>query len=360
MKFVVGRKSIQRAVNLVGRAVSTRAADPAAYKSILFEVENGALTLAATDLIQHVRISGIPVQETEAGAILLDAGRIRHLVSNATVKDISFRTVKDKCEIKGNGQARLSFIEPTEFPELPSPPDGKAVEVDLGELFSLLSGAQRLVAKDISRPAMMGICLEGGKLYSSDTFHCLVRDVGFNLDKVVFRVEILRLLEPMSSGGVGKVLFNERRIWIQKGKVEVSSGLFEETYPTGPIKELMGKAKKTNTQKMTLQLETLQGILKRIPFRNEEWRCILKCSDGKVNLVAETEYQDGSYTEELAAEHDLPSGYSLGLRPEFLETISLLLEKEVTFLIGGPKDLVLVEGEGLVYWFLPIVLEEDN
>ncbi len=158
MQFTCAQEHLNRAVTLVGRAVSTRATMPI-LANILLETRKDAVKLAATDLDHGIQTE-IPAKVKKGGAITLPARLFAEIVANLPTAQVQLKVgesgtdVEVQCE---NITYDLVGLPAADFPLMPEPDAAPVAGVDAGLLRTMVRQTAFAVSTDETRVFLTGL-----------------------------------------------------------------------------------------------------------------------------------------------------------------------------------------------------------
>jgi DNA polymerase-3 subunit beta len=167
MWFTCPQEQLNRAVTLVGRAVSTRVAMPI-LSNILLETKKDGVKFAATDLDHGIQTT-IPATIKKGGAITLPARLFTEIVANLPTAPVQVkvdengRNVEIQCE-------RVTYdlvgTPASEFPLMPEVDSAVATTVDGSLLRTMVRQTGFAVSTDETRVFLTGlyVVLEGSEI----------------------------------------------------------------------------------------------------------------------------------------------------------------------------------------------------
>jgi len=118
MEFTTLQNSFSKALNQVGRVVSSRTTLPV-LGNILITAEKGNIKLAATDL-EIAITTGTTGKVIEEGSLTIPARILTEFITNNNDETISFKTKDTSLNLKSEHyEANISGISAEEFPTIP-------------------------------------------------------------------------------------------------------------------------------------------------------------------------------------------------------------------------------------------------
>ncbi|MCL6554553.1 MAG: DNA polymerase III subunit beta [Firmicutes bacterium] len=160
MQFSCAHEQLNRAVGLVGRAVSTRATMPI-LANILLETRKEAVKLAATDLDHGIQTE-IPAQVKRGGAITLPARLLAEIVSNLPTAEVQIQVADGTSEVQVQCESvtyDLVGLPAADFPLMPEPEAAPVARVDAGLLRTMVRQTAFAVSTDETRIFLTGLYL---------------------------------------------------------------------------------------------------------------------------------------------------------------------------------------------------------
>lgn len=160
MQFSCAHEHLNKAVALVGRAVSTRATMPI-LSNILLETRKDAVKLAATDLDHGIQTE-IPAKVKQGGAITLPARLFSEIVTNLPAAEVQIKAgdattdVEVQCE---SVKYDLIGLPAADFPLMPEPEAAPVAAVDAGLLRTMVRQTAFAVSTDETRVFLTGLYL---------------------------------------------------------------------------------------------------------------------------------------------------------------------------------------------------------
>ena len=181
MKVACLQEQLQRALNLVSRAVASKTALPV-LGNVLLSAENDRLELSATNLEIGISTS-ISASVEEPGKLTVDARLLLEFVSTLPNETVQLNIERDRTLLTvhcGRDNASINGIGADEFPGAPTLGDsGFAIDLDAHLLKEMISQVEFAAATDDSRPVLAGVLLRFDEstitLAAADGFRLAVR-----------------------------------------------------------------------------------------------------------------------------------------------------------------------------------------
>ncbi|MGI0015806.1 MAG: DNA polymerase III subunit beta, partial [Nitrososphaera sp.] len=182
MLFTCAHEHLNRAVMLVGRAVSSRVAMPI-LSNILFETKKDTVKLAATDLDHGIQTEILAVVK-KGGAVTLSARLLAEIVSNLPNAPVQLKLADNGRDIEVQCE-RITYhligLPATDFPLMPEPDLTTVVTIDAGVLRTMIRQTGFAVSTDETRVFLTGLYLvlddKEAKIVATDGGRLALRSV---------------------------------------------------------------------------------------------------------------------------------------------------------------------------------------
>jgi DNA polymerase-3 subunit beta len=364
VKITCSTEELARALSLVGRAVSTRAAVQV-LGGVLIRAGAGAVELAATDMELSLRLSVDCEVEGEGavvapGRLLVDLARLLP-ESEAVLEHHPERGVLEvTC---GSASYKLNTYSAEDFPRLPDVEAAQTFTVDRVAFLETVSRVARAASRDESRPVLTGILVrfEGQKLVmaATDSYRLSVKETELEtaaaaeLEAIVparALTELARVAQDAAELQLGvqenHVVFGADDVWLTTRRIDGQFPNYKQLIP------------ETFEHEVTLPREEFLEVVRRTSVmaqRNSPLR--LSFAEGEVTVAAQTQ-------EVGEAKESLPVPFTgdpleIGFNPEFLRDglESADAEEVVLQLISSLRPGLIRSGaEDFAYLIMPIRL----
>ena len=367
MKLTIPRDSLSTALQLVGRAVSTRGTLPS-LGGIMLIAADGALTLRATDMeLGLTRV--LDDAATEQGGSVLLPGRlfgdvVRSLPPGPVA--LALRTEQRDVEIAGGGaRFHLRTLPAEDFPRLPELGD-EAVRLPATPLASTIDLVARAASRDEVRPILTGVLMQAEEsrltMVATDSYRLSVKHAELespvsqaleaNIPARALR-ELARIISAEGADQVEISLSRNQAVFRTAG-VTMSSRLIEGQFPSWRV--LIPESFEHDVRLPREEFLEIARRISQLAQRNAPLR--LAFSEGELTVAAETpEIGDASEA--------MPAPYSgepleIAFNPQFLiEGVESVATEEVALQLSSPLRPGLlrpVGGEDFSYLVMPIRL----
>jgi DNA polymerase-3 subunit beta len=364
VKVTCSKDELTRALSVVGRAVSTRAAVQV-LGGVLLRAADGRLELAATDMEVSLRLSVEAQVEGDGavvapGRLLVDLARL--LPDSEVVLD--HRPDQGVLEVTcGPASYKLNTYSADDFPKLPDATAAQTFTIDSDTFLDTVSKVARSASRDESRPVLTGVLVrfEGEKLVmaATDSYRMSVKETELKeaavaeLEAIVparALTELTRIAQDSAELQVGvqenHVVFGAGEIWLTTRRIDGQFPNYKQLLP------------ETFERTVTLARVELLDVVRRVSVmaqRNAPLR--LRFNEGELTVSAQT--QDvGEATETLAVDWT-GEPLEIGFNPEFLrEGVESVSSDDLELNLISPLRPAVIKGESdeFRYLIMPIRL----
>jgi DNA polymerase-3 subunit beta len=367
MKFKTDRANLHQASSKILSIVPPKTTLPI-LSNLLFELEEGNLSLKATDLDVSMT-STVEVDAQKSGSIAVPAKVFFEIVKELPDFDLEISTYENRMEIKcGSGVYKVSGFPADDFPKLPDIHVARQVKLDGKALIGMIKKALFAVSKDETRPALNGVYWhtkdDSLNMVSTDG-HRLAnvarKDIkigGYTKDIIVppkVLENLVRLLgdEP---GKVG-VIINESSIVFMFENVVLTSRLLEGPYPN--YDQVIPK---DNNKVMTVDREILNAAVRRVAILSNSLTHQVKFSLKAEELeLSATNFDLGGEAKENLKVHYKNEDMEIGYNSNYIIDILRHVDgDEVNFELNTPTTAAIIRSstaeEKEEYFFLVMPL----
>lgn len=344
MFFTCAHEHLSRAVTLVGRAVSSRAAMPI-LGHVLIETKKDTIKLAATDLDHGIQTE-IPATVKKGGAITLPARLFAEIVANLPSAPVQVklgdngRDIEVQCE-------RVTYdligLPAADFPLMPEPDSTAVVTIDAGMLRTMVRQTGFAVSTDETRVFLTGLYLvldgkeakvvatDGGRLaLRSATLSSAARQkVGVIVPAKTMQ-ELIRALAGVE--GEVDVSLAENQILFTLPGARIVSRLIP-----GPFPNYQQVIPQGHKQRLTVGTERLMGAVRRVAITARDSANVVRmqANGDTLTLTSNTpEYGRSEETLQVASEGEtVPTAFNARY---LLDCLGVMEADEVTLELTGP------------------------
>jgi DNA polymerase-3 subunit beta len=375
MQFKVNSKELEKVISKVFPGVPTRT-PVQILENFLFILKDGVLTVYATDLELSLKSSISVVSDGDFEGVVparLFYDTIRSLDDTSITIDVEER---NRLKVNwGKGEVTISYIDSSEFPEIPSFPtdDNEAADIFSismkgTELKYALDKTSFAISKEEIRPAMMGTLFEfseEGLRFVATDGHRLVNLLFTNVStetagNFIVAGNVTSILQKVLDEREVKIYFSQSHATFILNDMELIARLISERYPDY-------KAVIPLENEYTLIVnpkELLSSVKRMMLFTAIKMRKVkLALSPDKIEVSAEDIDLGASGKEEVASAYD-GEPMEIGFNATYLSDVLSHLSdnEEVHFKLHTPNKAVVVypkeqkENYELVMLLMPVRL----
>lgn len=344
MLFTCSHEHLNKAVALVGRAVSSRVAMPI-LSNILIETKKETVKLAATDLDHGIQTE-IPATIKRGGAITLPARLLAEIVVNLPNAPVQLKLAENGRDI-GVQCERVTYdligLPAADFPLMPEPDATAVVKMDAGMLRTMIRQTGFAVSTDETRVFLTGLYLvldgnearivatDGGRLAlrSATLASPSTQKVGVIVPSKTMQ-ELTRALGG-ADGDVDISLAENQILFAMPGARLVSRLI------PGPFPNYQQVIPQGHKQRLTVGTEHLMGAVRRVAITARDSANVvrLQANSDTLTLTSNTpEYGRSEETLQVTAEGEsVPTAFNARY---LLDCLSVVEADQVTLELTGP------------------------
>lgn len=355
MEFKVNSKELEKLLGKIIPAVPTRTPMPI-LENFLFEVKDGLLTIYATDLEISLK-SSLSIATEDNIKLVVPARLLNDIVRSLSDTTIHFKLTSNKKInlITDTGKYVISYLDPDEFPDIPSVTEDKNVKdinevvingVELRQAFEKTSFA---MSKEEMRPAMMGTLFEftdDGLRFVTTDGHRLVNMLkkniksNFNQQYVVPERAVSVLLKILDEKDV-KIYLTKSYVSFKLNDIELITRLIAQKYP-----DYNSVIPLENEFALKINTKDIHNSIKRMMLFSTSTTRRVKFSIKKESLEISAEDLDigASGEEKVVCEYsgdDLEIGFNSAYVNDVLNHMSD--NEEIIFKLHSPTKAVIIE-----------------
>lgn len=344
MQFTCAHEHLNRAVTLVGRAVSTRATMPI-LSNILIETRKDAIKLAATDLDHGIQTE-VPAKVKKGGAITLPAKLFGEIVSNLPDAPVQVNVADGGTEVEIQCE-RVTYdlvgLPATDFPIMPEPEAAAVVSVDAGLLRTMVRQTGFAVSTDETRVFLTGIYLvldgkeirlvatDGGRLALRTA--ALVKPAAQKVGVIVPSKTMHELTRALGGAeGEVEIALAENQIVFALPGARLTSRLIP-----GPFPNYQQVIPQGHKQRVTVGAQRLLAAVRRVALTARDSANVVRLrAEGDTLVLASNTPEYGRSEEHLqvSAEGEV---IATAFNARFLiDCLSVLESDELTLELTGP------------------------
>jgi DNA polymerase-3 subunit beta len=367
MKISISRDALLTAVQIVGRAISSRATLPS-LGGVKLVAGNGSLTLSATDTELGLTLTVSDLTVESEGTLLLPGRLLGDVVRNLPPGDVSLGLRPEERDVEltaGSARFHLRTLPVEDFPRLPEF-DAEGVKLPGQPLAETIERVARAASRDEVRPILTGVLMhaEGQVLtmVATDSYRLSVKHteleeaitepVEANVPARALR-ELARIIVQEGADDVSISLARNQAVF-QAGSVGLFSRLIEGQFPSW--RQLIPESFEHEVRLPRSELVEVARRVSQLAQRNAPLRFAF--AEGELTVAAETpEVGDAS--------EGLPAPYSgdpleIAFNPQFLiEGLESVEGDELAIKLSSPLRPGLLQPVGredFSYLVMPIRL----
>ncbi|RYY99799.1 MAG: DNA polymerase III subunit beta [Chitinophagaceae bacterium] len=269
MKFIVSSSQLLKQLQQISGVINANTVLPI-LEDFLFEVDNGKLTVVATDLETVMRIQ-LDVEARETGKVCIPAKILIDSLKNIPDQPLTFTIDKNfGVEITSdNGKYKVMGENPDNFPKEPAAEDATSFTMPASALVTAINKTLFAVSNDDLRPAMTGVFFELNKdfiQFVATDAHRLVRykrtDVSCpRNDSFIVPRKPLNLLKSALPDNEDEltVSYNGNHLFVKHGTTQMSCRLIDARFPDYKV-----VIPADNPYKMVVSKPLFQSALRRV------------------------------------------------------------------------------------------------
>lgn len=367
MKASLSRDPLAGALQLVGRAVSSRTTLPS-LSGILLSAAGDHLTLRATDMELALTSSVSEVEVQAEGTVLLPGRLFADVVRSLPPGEVTLELRAEQGDVEiASGAARfhLRTLTADDFPRLPAP-EGEPVRLPAAPLAETIELVARAASRDEVRPILTGVLLQADErsltMVATDSYRLSVKHTALEtavpqaLEANVPARALRELARIATADGVEEVEISlpRNQVVFGAGDVVLSSRLIEGQFPSW--RQLIPESFEHEVRLPREELLETARRISQLAQRNAPLR--LAFAEGELTVAAETpEIGDASEA--------MPAPYSgepleIAFNPQYLvEGIESVGSEQLAIQLSSPLRPGLlrpVDGDDFSYLVMPIRL----
>jgi len=367
MKLSVPRDSLSNALQLVGRAVSTRGTLPS-LGGILLIAGDGPLTLRATDMELSLTRNLDDAKTEQEGTVLLPGRLLGDVVRSLPPGEVTLELRGEQRDVEisaGGARFHLRTLAAEDFPRLPEL-EGETVRLPAAPLAATIDLVARAASRDEVRPILTGVLLQadGSRLtmVATDSYRLSVKHTEFEapitqaLDANVPARALRELARIISAAGAEEVeiALQRNQVVFETAGAVLSSRLIEGQFPSW--RQLIPESFEHEVRMPREELLEIARRISQLAQRNAPLRFAF--AEGELTVAAETP-DIGDASEGMPAPYT-GEPLEIAFNPQFLvEGIESIATDEVSLQLSSPLRPGLlrpVDGEDFSYLVMPIRL----
>ena len=370
MKFIVSSSALLKQLQSINGVVTNNPVVPI-LENFLFEIEEGKLTITASDL-ETSMMTELPVEARDAGRIAAPARILLDTLKNLPDQPVTFTLDEETYTIEiasANGRYKLAGENATDFPRVPVVKGSTPVEIPSSSLARAINKTIFAVSTDELRPAMTGILVQlvdNQVTFVATDGHRLLRyrrsDVGAGQTaNIIIPRKAFNLLKgalPSEATPV-RVEFNNANAFFSFNQMRLVCRLIDERYP-----DYENVIPVQNPNKLIIGRNEFLNSVRRISiYSNKTTHQVrLRLAGSELTVSAEDLDFSNEAKEALPCQYD-GEDMEIGFNARFLiEMLSNIDSEEITLELSTPNRAGLLmpttpdENESILMLVMPVML----
>ena len=313
MKFTAIKDNLTSGLNIVQRALSTKALQPI-LSGIYLSAKNGHLTMIATDTIENagLRIQcTVPVDVLEEGETVVSGKAFREFVMRLPDTNLIFTNVSQNAQDimtinYDNNEMTMNGWPAYEFPKPPQMDILHVMSISAKTLSDLVRQTSFAARKEDLRPIFTGLLFEisGNDLtvVGTDSFRLAMMQDKVNNESggdyhVVIPVRALQeVITVAEEDAIVHISITANQILFECGEVQITSQLIKGEFP--PYRAALPKSHTTHFDIDRTALR--QSIERAVLFgRDRDGTSVIRIQVANGKLIIKTASERGQVNEEL-------------------------------------------------------------
>lgn len=366
MKLICSQVDLERAINIVSKAITPNTTLPV-LNNIMLKAEENKLFFAATNLEVAIQYF-IPAEIKSEGSITIPAKLIGSYISLLKDEKVELNLGDgETLQIKAaSSQTKIKGINASEFPSIPKLEKENSVKVKTKDLSKAVTQTVFAASPNTSRPVLSGVLFDFDndtvKTVATDSYRLAEKTLHLN-EKATNSIQCIVPSRTVSELGkiLGIVQEEDTEISVSKnqalfvmGDIQLMSRLIEGKFP--PYDKIIPKETKT---KLEVNVAALVNVVRRVSLFARENNNSIKLSatnDGKLSIST-----DETKVGEEVAELDVKitgENNKIALNAQYLldvlnfidsETIMLEIEDKLS-----PAVITPIKEKDYIYIIMPL------
>lgn len=368
MSFKANSKLLEKLLSVVFPVVPSKS-PLAALESFVMHIEDGILTVTATDLEMQIS-SAMPVQSESDLEVMMPAKTILDAMKSFDDVMVSFRMTENNQLLleTDSGQYSMSIDVTKSDIEFPEVDYNKKTVISSAVLNRGVALTSYAMSREELRPAMTGTLLElshEGLRFVTTSGHILVRYINRSVtsdsnESFILPGKAVSILQKLFTEGDVNFYSGAQSVTFSDDKVTFSTRLINDKYP-----DYNGVIPKDNNHSLTIETSKLAAATKRmLIFAEPTFKTVkLDIRQGNIVEISAGDQQKGSSAQETLYCRYLGEPMEIAFNGQYLlEILSTTEESEVVLKLEKPSKAGIItpikdrENEELLVLLMPIRL----
>jgi DNA polymerase-3 subunit beta len=358
MKFIVSSSALLKQLQSINGVVTNNPVVPI-LENFLFEIEDGKLTITASDL-ETSMITELPVEARETGRIAAPARILLDTLKNLPDQPVTFTLDEETYTIEissSNGRYKLAGENATDFPRVPVVKGSAPIEMPSSSLARAINKAMTGILVQLADNQATFVATDGHRLLR---YRRLDVGAGQSANLIIPRraFNLLKSALPSEATTV-KVEFNSSNAFFSFNQMRLVCRLIDERYP-----DYENVIPVSNPNRLIISRADFLNSVKRISiYSNKTTHQVrLRLAGSELTVSAEDLDFSNEASERLACQYegeDMEIGYNARFLAEMLSNID---SEEITLELSTPNRAGLLmpttadENESILMLVMPVML----
>ena len=364
MKFTCSQISLNKAINTVSKAVSSKTTMPI-LKGILLEVKGQDLYLTSSDLDISIKTS-VMISDGEDGSAVVNAKMLGDIIRKLPNSLIRIETDEKnflKLSCLGSEFSLVTFPA-EEYPSIGEINKEKAIKLNGYSLRKLIRRTSFAASIDEKKGILVGCLLNMKNDYlemvALDGFRMAVakENISFVDERdIIVPAVSLDIIERILTDTLGEkpidIYFDEKKISVVCEETTIIARLLEGNYIK--YKDIIPTS---YSSRVVVNREELLSSLERASlFAREGKHNLIKISVGTENIIINSRSEEGNINESISAETE-GNELVIGFNSKYImDVLKSLDDEEIAIEMSSSTSAALikpVEGDSYTYLVLPV------
>ncbi|AFD05518.1 DNA polymerase III subunit beta [Solitalea canadensis] len=370
MKFIVSTSTLLKQLQAISGALSSNTVLPI-LENFLFEINEGTLTVSATDL-QTSMTTSLQVEAKENGKIAIPSRILLDTLKTLPEQPVTFTIDNNSYGVEinaGDGKYKLAGENGDDFPKIPVVENASTISITASVLAEAISKTLFAVSNDELRPAMTGVYCQlspTNVTFVATDAHKLVRyrrsdTQAESASSFILPKKALNLLKSSlpSEDIAVQIDYNNSSAFFRFNSISLICRLIDERYP-----DYEAVIPQNNPNKLTIDRSQFLSSLKRVViYANKTTHQVrLKINGSELNISSEDlDFSNEAY-ERLSCQYngeDLEIGFNARFLIEMLNNLNcseVILEMSTPNRAGILFPTNQEENEDVLMLVMPVML----
>jgi DNA polymerase III subunit beta len=370
MKAACDRSTLTRGVQVASSVVLPRSPKPA-LGCIKLEVQQGKMTLLATDLEIGIRIELDKIDVREPGEGLVPADRLHAILRELDADTVTLTCSNQETEIVAPG-SRFKVLgdDPADFPQVPEFPETGAFTILADDLVGLIKRTLFATAKENTRYALNGVLWEvtdkdltlvatDGRRLSLARGKC--KDGPAQKISAIVPSKAMQLVERCladltTKDGQVRVVLREKDILVESPPSEGGKRIVYSRLVDGHFPKYEDVIPRDFDKKATLDTQAFMAAVRKAALlTNEESRGVMLKFGGQELVITSRTPEMGEAEVRMPVEYT-GEAMEVGFNPQYvLDAVKVIDAQQFLFKLKGPsKPGVIGEGSLFTHVVMPV------